>query len=135
MAGVSLAARVELSLVASDVRATLRRSSRSTSLGSLKVSRNYGGELKASDGMTAELTLRASILASSKPSVMIRGCSPSAMYRSACFSSSPTSMTTEVVPSPQISSCAVAARAIMTAVGFCICISRSRTLPSLVNLI
>lgn len=40
MAGVSLAARVELSLVASDVWATLRRSPRSTSLGSLKVSRN-----------------------------------------------------------------------------------------------
>ena len=35
---------------------------------------------------------------------------------------------------PVMSSCATAARAIMTAVGFWICISRSRTLPSLVSL-
>lgn len=66
---------------------------------------------------------------------MILGCSPSEMYRSACFKSSPTSRTTDVVPSPQMSSWAVAALAIMTAVGFCICISRSSTLPSLVSLI
>ncbi|RUP43612.1 hypothetical protein BC936DRAFT_136943 [Jimgerdemannia flammicorona] len=39
------------------------------------------------------------------------------MYRSACLSSSPTSSTTEVVPSPVMSSCAVAALAIMAAVG------------------
>jgi len=45
---------------------------------------------------------------------MTRGCRPSDIYRSACFSSSPTMRTTEVVPSPVISSCAVAARAIMT---------------------
>lgn len=57
------------------------------------------------------------------------------MYRSACFSSSPTRSTTEVVPSPQMSSCAVAALAIMTAVGCCICISRRSTFPSLVSLI
>ena len=80
-------------------------------------------------------TFKASILASSNPSVIIRGCSPSEMYLSACLSSSPTNITTEVVPSPQISSWAVAARAIITAVGFCICISRSKTLPSLVSLI
>jgi hypothetical protein len=36
------------------------------------------------------------------------------MYRSACFSNSPTSNTTDVVPSPVMSSWAVAARAIMT---------------------
>ena len=36
------------------------------------------------------------------------------MCRSACLSNSPTSNTTEVVPSPVMSSCAVAARAIMT---------------------
>lgn len=36
---------------------------------------------------------------------------------------------------PVTSSCATAVRAIMTAVGFCICISRSSTLPSLVSLI
>ena len=35
---------------------------------------------------------------------------------------------------PVMSSCATAARAIMTAVGFWICISRSSTLPSLVSL-
>ena len=39
-----------------------------------------------------------------------------------------------MVPSPVTSSCATAARAIMTAVGFWICISRRRTLPSLVSL-
>jgi hypothetical protein len=80
-------------------------------------------------------TLRDSFFAISKPSVMMRGCKPSAMCRSACFSSSPTSRTTDVVPSPQMSSCAVAALAIITAVGFCICISRRRTFPSLVSLI
>lgn len=41
MAGVRLVASVELSFVDSDVRATERSSSRSTSLGSLNVSRNY----------------------------------------------------------------------------------------------
>ena len=34
------------------------------------------------------------------------------------------------VPSPVMSSCATAVRAIITAVGFWICISFSRTLPS-----
>jgi hypothetical protein len=38
------------------------------------------------------------------------------------------------LPHPVTSSCATAARAIMTAVGFWICISRSRTLPSFVSL-
>lgn len=80
-------------------------------------------------------TFNDSFFAISNPSVMIRGCRPSAMYRSACFRSSPTNKTTDVVPSPQISSWAVAALAIMTAVGFCICISLSSTFPSLVNLI
>jgi hypothetical protein len=37
-------------------------------------------------------------------------------------------------PYPVMSSCATAVRAIMTAVGFCICISRSSTLPSFVSL-
>ena len=36
---------------------------------------------------------------------------------------------------PVMSSWATAVRAIMTAVGFCICISRSSTLPSFVSLI
>lgn len=39
---------------------------------------------------------------------------------------------TEVVPSPHCSSCATAVLAIMAAVGFWICISVRRTLPSLV---
>ena len=42
MSGVSFWARVAFSLVASDVRATERRSSLSTSFGSLKLSRNWG---------------------------------------------------------------------------------------------
>lgn len=66
---------------------------------------------------------------------MILGCSPSEMYLSACLRSSPTRSTTEVVPSPHMSSWAVAARAIITAVGFCICISLNRTFPSFVSLI
>jgi hypothetical protein len=36
---------------------------------------------------------------------------------------------------PVMSSCATAVRAIITAVGFCICISLSSTLPSFVSLI
>lgn len=44
MAGVNFFANVEFSLVVREVRATLRRSSRSTSLASLKLSRNYGAE-------------------------------------------------------------------------------------------
>ncbi len=39
------------------------------------------------------LTFRASTFASSKPSVIIRGCNPSEIYRSACFNNSPTNMT------------------------------------------
>ena len=42
--------------------------------------------------------------------------------------------TVEVVPSPVTSSCATAVLAIMTAVGFWICISRSSTFPSFVSL-
>ena len=45
--------------------------------------------------------------AMSYPSVMIRGWSPSEVYRSACLSSSPQSRTVEVVPSPVTSSCVV----------------------------
>jgi hypothetical protein len=41
ISGVSLFARVALSFVESDVRATESRSSRSTSFSSLNVSRNY----------------------------------------------------------------------------------------------
>lgn len=41
MSGVSLAASVELSFVEREVRATLRRRSRSISLGSLNESRNW----------------------------------------------------------------------------------------------
>jgi hypothetical protein len=41
----------------------------------------------------------------------------SEIYRSACLRSSPINKTMEVVPSPVISSCAVAARAINDAVG------------------
>lgn len=58
--------------------------------------------------MVGLFTLRASTLASSNPSVMIRGCSPSSMYLLACFNSSPTRSTTLVVPSPAMSSRAVA---------------------------
>lgn len=42
--------------------------------------------------------------AMSYPSVMIRGWSPSDVYRSACLSSSPQSRTVDVVPSPVTSS-------------------------------
>mmetsp|Transcript_37169 Transcript_37169/g.98393 ORF Transcript_37169/g.98393 Transcript_37169/m.98393 type:complete len:228 (+) Transcript_37169:1378-2061(+) len=73
-------------------------------------------------------------LASSMPSVRRRGCTPSARWRSACFISSPTISTADVVPSPVMSSCAVAMRAIIIAVGCWICISCSSVLPSLVSL-
>lgn len=53
--------------------------------------------------------------------------------RSACFRSSPMKMTVDDVPSPQISSWAVAVRAIRAAVGFWICISWRSVLPSLVS--
>lgn len=105
--GVSCSASAALILVERDVRATERSSSRSIERVILKVSRNFN----------------VSVLAISYPSVMMRGCKPSCMCRSACLRSSPTISTTEVVPSPQMSSCAVAALAIMTAVGFCICLS------------
>lgn len=85
--------------------------------------------------MAAVVTFSASVFAKSYPSAMTRGCRPSEMYLSACLRSSPIKSTHDVVPSPVMSSCAVAARAIMTAVGFWICISRSSTLPSLVSLI
>jgi hypothetical protein len=53
---------------------------------------------------TSRRTERASFFAMSNPSPMTRGCTPSWIYRSACFNSSPTSSTTEVVPSPTCSS-------------------------------
>ena len=74
------------------------------------------------------------ILASSKPSATSRGCRPSCRYRSAWCSISPISSTADVVPSPVMSSCAVAVRAISAAVGFWICISSSSTFPSFVSL-
>ena len=77
---------------------------------------------------------RTRSLARSMPSHSSRGCTPSARWRSACFISSPTMSTAEVVPSPVMSSCAVAMRAIMRAVGCWICISWRRVLPSLVSL-
>mmetsp|Transcript_14809 Transcript_14809/g.31976 ORF Transcript_14809/g.31976 Transcript_14809/m.31976 type:complete len:213 (+) Transcript_14809:1133-1771(+) len=76
-----------------------------------------------------------SSLARSKPSAISLGWRPSARQPSANFMSSPMNMTLVVVPSPVISSCAVAARAIMLAVGCWICISLSKTTPSLVILI
>lgn len=66
-------------------------------------------------------TDRASCLANSMPSVMMRGWTPSEIKRSACFKVSPISNTLDVVPSPVISSWAVQLRAIMTATGFWIC--------------
>lgn len=71
----------------------------------------------------------------SKPSAKTLGCMPSLRKICACLKSSPTNKHTVVVPSPVISSCAVAALAIMMAVGDWICISVSKTLPSLVILI
>ncbi len=79
--------------------------------------------------------LSAYFLASSYPSVMILGWTCSCTSLCACFIIYPMSRTLEVVPSPTISSWAVADRAIIPAVGCCICISWSNTLPSLVNLI
>lgn len=64
------------------------------------------------------LTASASFFAMSNPSATTVGCTPSEIYLSACFNSSPTSRTTDVVPSPTWSSCATAVRAIMAAVGF-----------------
>mmetsp|Transcript_4943 Transcript_4943/g.12641 ORF Transcript_4943/g.12641 Transcript_4943/m.12641 type:complete len:204 (-) Transcript_4943:210-821(-) len=74
-------------------------------------------------------------LATSKPSTITRGWRPSPRYCSACFMSSPVKSTVEVVPSPTVSSVAVAARAMRVAVGCWICISWRRVLPSLVSLI
>mmetsp|Transcript_1491 Transcript_1491/g.9124 ORF Transcript_1491/g.9124 Transcript_1491/m.9124 type:complete len:217 (-) Transcript_1491:24-674(-) len=76
----------------------------------------------------------AARFATSSPSTSTRGCTLSARYLSAARMISPIRMTVEEVPSPVTSSCATAARAIITAVGFWICISRSSTFPSLVSL-
>lgn len=77
---------------------------------------------------------RQASLATSNPSVSMRGCIPSETYFSACLSISPVKMTVDVVPSPVISSCAVAVRAIKAAVGCWICISFNNVKPSLVSL-
>mmetsp|Transcript_5410 Transcript_5410/g.16073 ORF Transcript_5410/g.16073 Transcript_5410/m.16073 type:complete len:221 (+) Transcript_5410:1180-1842(+) len=108
--------------VRNEVRARQTRRSRSlktSSMGTLKPSRNF----------------RVSSRARSKPSAMRRGWRPSARLASASFISSPMNITVVVVPSPVMSSWAVAARAIMLAVGCWICISPSSTWPSLVILI
>mmetsp|Transcript_23202 Transcript_23202/g.46306 ORF Transcript_23202/g.46306 Transcript_23202/m.46306 type:complete len:238 (-) Transcript_23202:102-815(-) len=121
-ASVIFSARVSSSFVLREVRATPMRRSRSSSASSfftLKSSRNA----------------MAASRATSKPSVMTRGCRPSDAYRSACLSSSPHSRTVLVVPSPVTSSWAVAVRATRDAVGCWICISWRRTLPSFVSLI
>mmetsp|Transcript_155807 Transcript_155807/g.499496 ORF Transcript_155807/g.499496 Transcript_155807/m.499496 type:complete len:234 (-) Transcript_155807:40-741(-) len=115
-------ARLGAILVLSDVLATqtsFSRSFKAFGTGTLNSSRN----------------LIASSLARSKPSAMSLGCKPSARHCSASFMSSPMNITLDVVPSPVISSCAVAALAIMLAVGCWICISLKSTTPSFVILI
>lgn len=100
-------ARSGCNLVQRAVLATLISKGFSTvSLAILKLSKNF----------------RAYFLASSYPSVMMRGWTCSWMRRCACFMSSPIKRTLEVVPSPTMSSWAVAERAIMPAVGCWICI-------------
>ena len=73
-------------------------------------------------------------LSSLRTSTRCLGWAPSPRCRSACFISSPISSTAVDVPSPVASSTAEAARAIITAVGLWICMSRRSTLPSLVSL-
>lgn len=65
IAGVSCSARAALSLVARDVLATDRRSSRSTSFSILKVSRNYEPYISWGllFGLTACRTFNVSVLA------------------------------------------------------------------------
>mmetsp|Transcript_11137 Transcript_11137/g.25095 ORF Transcript_11137/g.25095 Transcript_11137/m.25095 type:complete len:214 (+) Transcript_11137:946-1587(+) len=124
--GASMSASFSCTLVRSDVRATHSSDSRSTA--------SAGPSVVAFMGrLTLSRYSSAHFLATSKPSQSTRECTPSLRYRSACFMSSPMSSTVEVVPSPVTSSCATAVRAIMTAVGFWICISRRRTFPSLVS--
>lgn len=79
--------------------------------------------------------LSSSTLASSQPSQMTLGCTPSCTKRSACLIRSPVNNTLLVVPSPTMSSCAVAERAIIAAVGCYIYISFNNTFPSFVNFI
>mmetsp|Transcript_12055 Transcript_12055/g.39594 ORF Transcript_12055/g.39594 Transcript_12055/m.39594 type:complete len:201 (+) Transcript_12055:1385-1987(+) len=116
---VNMSASSACILVRSDACATWTRRSRlRQSFSIFAFSRNFS----------------TSVLANSMPSHRSRGWTPSERWRSACFMISPTMRTAEVVPSPVMSSCAVAIRAIMHAVGFWICISCSRVLPSLVSL-
>lgn len=68
------------------------------------------------------------------PSTITLGCTDNAMLCSACLSNYPINKTIEVVPSPTISSWAVAALAIIMAVGWWICIYWSNTFPSFVSL-
>jgi hypothetical protein len=88
-------------LVLREVLATLKSRALSISALSLKVSKKR----------------RVSFFANSYPSVMTLGCRPSWISLYAYFMSSPMNKTLEVVPSPTISSWAVAALAIIDAVG------------------
>ena len=54
ISGVSLSARVWLSFVDRDVRATFKRSSRSTAFSSLNVSRNYRSPMLATSVTESE---------------------------------------------------------------------------------
>ena len=74
-------------------------------------------------------------LANYNPSTIILGwtCYWTNLWLS--FIISPIKSTLDVVPSPTISSCAVAALATIPAVGCCICISCNKTFPSFVSLI
>mmetsp|Transcript_61289 Transcript_61289/g.198283 ORF Transcript_61289/g.198283 Transcript_61289/m.198283 type:complete len:221 (-) Transcript_61289:54-716(-) len=96
-------------------------------------SRSFMGSGTAT--LNSSRNLMQSSLAKSKPSAISLGCRPSLRQTSASFMSSPMNITLDVVPSPVISSCAVAALAIMLAVGCWICISLKSTTPSFVILI
>jgi hypothetical protein len=67
--------------------------------------------------LNSSKNLSTSVLATSIPSTIILGWTPSPIYLSAYLITSPIKRTLVVVPSPTISSCAVAALPIMAAVG------------------
>jgi hypothetical protein len=67
--------------------------------------------------LNSSKNLKVSVLASSIPSTIILGCTPSPIYLSAYLITSPMNSTFVVVPSPTISSYAVAALPIIAAVG------------------
>ena len=85
--------------------------------------------------MNFSKNFKLSTLANSYPSVIILGWTPSLINLSAYFINSPINKTFDVVPSPTISSYAVADLAIMAAVGCYIYISFNKTFPSFVNFI